>query len=365
MNPERSVLTSYSWQVYRLREKDMDTKLDILFRKNMYTLAINLVTSAQNVTSRDAIDVDPASVAVAPAETPAEYDYGTVVEIYKRYGDWLYSKSEYDSAMQQYLQTIGQLEPSYVIRKFLDAQRIHNLTSYLQALHEKGLANADHTTLLLNCYTKLKDVQRLDEFVKTDQELRFDVETAIRVCTQGGFHDHALWLAKRFGENEWYLRIQMEDLKGYSDTVDYLRMLDAREIVRLLGKYGYVLVTEMPAEMTELLIELSTKESEKPIAWPEDFIHLYVNRTEWCVKYLERLLERKWNVYIAGKGKGRVIDAASPDELDVSMDKEEAGRDRNSKTVVCNTLLELYLGAGRKSTVGNEDEVRRHTEFVI
>jgi hypothetical protein len=75
-------------------------------------------------------------------------------------------KGEYDSAITQYIKTIGRLEPSYVIRKFLDAQRIHNLTSYLQALHEKGLANADHTTLLFNCYTKLKDVKKLDEFIK-------------------------------------------------------------------------------------------------------------------------------------------------------------------------------------------------------
>jgi hypothetical protein len=58
--------------------------------------------------------------------------------------------------MAQYIRTIGQLEPSYVIQKFLDAQRIHNLTHYLEKLHEKGLATADHTTLLLNCYTKLK-----------------------------------------------------------------------------------------------------------------------------------------------------------------------------------------------------------------
>jgi hypothetical protein len=50
--------------------------------------------------------------------------------------------------------------------QFLDAQRIYNLTSYLQELHSRGLANADHTTLLLNCYTKLKDVSRLDEFIK-------------------------------------------------------------------------------------------------------------------------------------------------------------------------------------------------------
>lgn len=65
--------------------------------------------------------------------------------------------------------TIGKLEPSYVIRKFLDAQRIHNLTAYLQALHRQSLANADHTTLLLNCYTKLKDSSKLEEFIKVKQ----------------------------------------------------------------------------------------------------------------------------------------------------------------------------------------------------
>ena len=32
------------------------------------------------------------------------------------------------------MKTIGTLEPSYVIRKFLDAQRIHNLTAYLQVV---------------------------------------------------------------------------------------------------------------------------------------------------------------------------------------------------------------------------------------
>ena len=34
-----------------------------------------------------------------------------------------------------------------------------------QTLHSKGLASADHTTLLLNCYTKLKDVDKLDAFI--------------------------------------------------------------------------------------------------------------------------------------------------------------------------------------------------------
>jgi hypothetical protein len=51
-------------------------------------------------------------------------------------------QGEYDAAMAQYQETLGQLEPSYVIRRYLDAQRIHALTSYLEALHEQGLASA-------------------------------------------------------------------------------------------------------------------------------------------------------------------------------------------------------------------------------
>ena len=52
---------------------------------------------------------------------------------------------------------------------------------YLEALHEANVANQDHTTLLLNCYTKLKNVQKLEQFIRSEGELNFDVETAIKV----------------------------------------------------------------------------------------------------------------------------------------------------------------------------------------
>ena len=58
--------------------------------------------------------------------------------------------------MKNYLKTLGHLEPSYVITRYLDAHKIDHLTEYLQALHKERLATEDHTTLLLNCYTKQK-----------------------------------------------------------------------------------------------------------------------------------------------------------------------------------------------------------------
>jgi hypothetical protein len=156
--------------VFQLSEKDTQTKLEVLFKRHLYSIAIELAHNSQ-------------------------YDANAIVDIFRKYGDHLYSycfyfmcfiflwktlinfdslcfvilrKGDYDLAMTQYIKTIGRLEPSYVIKKFLDAQRINNLILYLQKLHEAGLANANHTTLLLNCYTKLKEFQKLDEFIKVE-----------------------------------------------------------------------------------------------------------------------------------------------------------------------------------------------------
>ena len=76
----------------RLEEKPTAEKLDLLYRKSQYLLALNLAKT---------LDLDDESVA----------------GIRKRYGDHLYSKGEYDPAMQQFIQTIGHVQPSYVIRK--------------------------------------------------------------------------------------------------------------------------------------------------------------------------------------------------------------------------------------------------------
>lgn len=65
-----------------------------------------------------------------------KYDDASIAEIFKKYADHLYSyvfwfpcplvakhlyisysKGDYDGAIDQYIRTIGELEPSYVIRK--------------------------------------------------------------------------------------------------------------------------------------------------------------------------------------------------------------------------------------------------------
>ncbi|KAH7108049.1 hypothetical protein BKA62DRAFT_648793 [Auriculariales sp. MPI-PUGE-AT-0066] len=224
----------------KLDEKPTSAKLDLIFRRQRYQLALGL------------------------AKTHG-LDDESVAKIHRQYGDHLYGKQDYDGAMQQFLKTIGQLQPSYVIRKFLDAQRIHNLTTYLQELHARGLANSDHTTLLLNTYTKLKDVSRLDAFIKAEShrgdsndqdELPFDLETAIRVCRQAGYFEHASFLAKKYNRHEDYLRIQIEDAGNFKDALAYLKKLGPEEADGSIARYGRALLASMPDETTKLLTDL-------------------------------------------------------------------------------------------------------------
>lgn len=197
-----------------------------------------------------------------------------IAEIYRKYGDHLYQKGDFDGAMQQFIKTIGGVQPSYVIRKFLDGQRINNLTSYLQELHEQGVANSDITTLLLNCYAKLKDTERLDAFIKASTprpngELPFDLETAINVCRQAGYYEHAVYLAKTYNQPEEYLRIQIEDREQWKDAVSYIRTLGLEAAETNLKKYGKTLLANLPEDTTDLLIDTCCGTLDRPITVEE------------------------------------------------------------------------------------------------
>lgn len=40
-----------------------------------------------------------------------------LADIHKKYGDYLYGKGDYDGSINQFVKTLGSLQPSYVIRK--------------------------------------------------------------------------------------------------------------------------------------------------------------------------------------------------------------------------------------------------------
>ncbi|KAK5121727.1 hypothetical protein LTR85_004602 [Meristemomyces frigidus] len=223
-------LLTIDGKLYRYHERKFQQKLDILYQRKEYLVAISLAQKYK---------VDPVQQNV----------------IFRKYGDYLYQKGDYDTAMQQYLRAVDNTEPSQIIRKFLDNQHIRNLIDYLEALHEEGKATSDHTTLLLNCYAKLKDVDKLEAFIKQPGELKFDLDTAIIMCRQGGYYEQAAFLARRHDEHGLVVDIMIEDLKWYAEAVAYIVRLDPKDAYPNFMKYGTVLLENCPIETTQLFID--------------------------------------------------------------------------------------------------------------
>lgn len=104
------------------------------------------------------------------------------------------------------------------------------MIEYLEELHDHHKATADHTTLLLNCYAKLKDIDKLEKFIKSPGDLKFDLDTAIAMCRQGGYFEQAAYLATKHGEHGLVVDILIEDSKAYDSALKYICQLEA-EIV--------------------------------------------------------------------------------------------------------------------------------------
>ena len=218
-------------KVYRYHEKTLQQKLEIFTQRNLYVLAINFAQKFN-------LDVAQRNV------------------ILRRYGDYLYKKGDFDTAMQQYLKAIDNTEPSQVIRKYLDTQRIHNLIEYLEELHEHDKATLDHTTLLLNCYAKLKDTKKLEDFINSGYN--FDFDTAIAMCRQGGYYDQAVFLARKHNEHEIVVDVLIEDSGKYHEALDYIWRLDPESAYPNLAKYARVLLEHCSKEATQIFIDFYT-----------------------------------------------------------------------------------------------------------
>ena len=74
-------------------------------------------------------------------------------------------------------------------------------------------------------------------------ELSFDLDTAIRVCRQAGYFEHAAYLAKKYARHDDYLRIQIDDAENFEDALGYLKEL-ATDVVS--NSFDYFIPTSNP-----------------------------------------------------------------------------------------------------------------------
>ncbi|CAI4217363.1 unnamed protein product [Parascedosporium putredinis] len=188
-------------KVNRYHQRSLQQRLEMLYQRNMFPLALELAQSA-------GMDSKQQST------------------IYKRFGDHLYQKGDYDAAMVQYIRAIDTTEPSQVIRK------------YLEQLHEHRKATSDHTTLLLNCYAKLKDIEKLEAFIKSPGDLNLPRETAREI--------------------DLVVDILVEDSKNYDEALNFIWQQDPETAYSCLMKYARVLIEHCPQDATQLFVDYYT-----------------------------------------------------------------------------------------------------------
>ena len=94
-----------------LQEQPLAVKLELLYRKELFPTALALLKAQPH-------DSEPALLA----------------DIHRRHAEHLYAKGDYDGAVDAWVLTLGEVQPSAVLRRLLDVQHIAQLARYLQAL---------------------------------------------------------------------------------------------------------------------------------------------------------------------------------------------------------------------------------------
>lgn len=246
-----------------------------------------------------------------------------IANIHKLQGDDLYSVTKYDQAIDQYIQTLGYTEPSHVIQKFVEPIHAENLMKYLIALQDKKLATKQHTTLLFNCYTKVRAKEKLknavNEFIeaaKKNEEPLFDVETAVDVLKRNNYQEYAEELAKAYHRDRLYIQLLYEKQK-YKEILEYIQKLSGHLVIQLLSDYGSEIMDNYPEgsnELTQFCVKCCTDGILDPKKrgtgitkiQPDDLAMIFMNNDMKHFDFLyqifqkgpENLNERIWNVLI-------------------------------------------------------------------
>ena len=271
--------------VHSLVEKDIYSKVELAIKKEMFELGILLVdqepeSSFNHFSSQVQVYSLSSSNKNSASNNRLFSKFELKSEIYKLFANNTYSNDKL-KAMQYYIQTIHYLEPSVVILKYMNSTTIDPLMDYLEHLHTMNVANADHTTLLLNCYSKTRNIQRLDAFLKNSSEIvKFNPDVAIKCIREAGHIQQALDLCLRFKNNHQYCKILLEDANDDTKALQFIKSLELTQSLELIQVHGRALIDAIPYETTEYFKSLT---SQVP---PEMFLPFYCKEFKYCTDFL-------------------------------------------------------------------------------
>ncbi|CEP20382.1 unnamed protein product [Cyberlindnera jadinii] len=225
--------------LYRVHERDVNSQIDIVTKRGLYPIAIQIAEG--------------------------KVDHTKLLEIKRSYGDYLYEKNETTRAMDQYIETIQLGKTSEIIRMYKDSKEVGNLSRFLENMLQAGMAVKEHVTLLLCTYCKLKQVDKLNEFIErydkeTNDLMRvdFDLDVVVGLCRDTGFLEQASKLSQNLGYPLLAVDILLRDNKDAYSALQYIKTLPVDETLRVCIQYARLLLEAAPNVTTAMLIEVFT-----------------------------------------------------------------------------------------------------------
>ncbi|TPP60984.1 Vacuolar protein sorting associated protein 11 [Fasciola gigantica] len=307
---------SQRYSLVCISEKSTQAKLELLFSKKNFQLALD-VAKSQNLSRED------------------------ITHIIWRYADHLYKQKEYDASIKEYVRTIGVLEASFVIQRFLEGGHIAQLAYYLEALSDTNLASSDHLILLLNCYSRLQDKGKINRFVEGPVNPNLDVPAAIHVLRQSGCPDAALKLAQATENSSSEVAILVEDLDDGLGALKSVGTFPFDEALKAVCTHGPLLMERYPKETVTVLENLCAHPEASRINI-HHLLRIFINSREGLLRFLQRYVE---NAKVSEKVAG-VTDTLlelvlhEAERLEKTMKKEEEPVD-SSMEKQHQSLLEL------------------------
>ena len=311
--------------IVKIKEKENKKKFEIFYSKNQYNIATDYAKK---------INSGPEKIA----------------EISQRYAEYLYSKSEYDQSIQQYIKTINYLEPNNVIQKFLEKAKLDYLIQYLEAIEnnvefqKKGnINNNDYAILLFNCYILQEKIGKLKDFIKNKNKKNdYNIlKIAVDVCLDTKNESLALSIAKQKNMNEEIMEILISKMNKIKDALDHLlppknnskenkkqinsinsymnEENDIKEVIYLAIKYGEKFLKENKSQIPDIFFNrISSFIDEKKsfldqkditnliqvfIASDKYFKLLFDKMDIYGFEYSPKIIHRRIELYLENKEK--------------------------------------------------------------
>ena len=270
------------------------------------------------------------------------YDYGSIIgldksqlsEIAKAHAEFLYEKKkDFSNSIEKYKLTINYLDPNYVIKKFLEDSKKNYLIKYLEELQineqfKKSCNNKrliDFTSMLLNCYIKQKQIEKLKDFVeKQNIDDEVIINTTIEVCKETNNIDLALSLAKRKNMDDIYIQILIEIKKDYKGSLEYINKIkDIRKKFNILTNYGKKLLEKKEiSEQVNLIISNLI------------FDIININRENKDDKTINLKYEKIISIYLSKENE---------DKLEILLEKIMEKEKQNCPKEIIISAIELYI----------------------